>query len=686
MASISSPGIGSGLDTAGIISKLMAVESQPLTQLQTTEDKTNSQISAYGQVQSDLSTFQSTLLSLSNINTLNTVSATSSDSSVASVTTATGAAAGNYTLEVSQLAQAQQLVGAGQASSTATIGSGSATTITFDFGTISGGSKDATSQKYSGATFTSNGLASKSITIDSSNNTLTGIRDAINGAGMGVTATIINDGTTSPYRLLLTNSQTGATQSMRISVNGDSAVSSLMSEDPTSSTNQNFSETSAAQSANFKLNGVSITKTSNVVSDALQGVTFTLNKTNVGSPINVSLTNNSSGLASSIKSFIQAYNTLDSSLASLTSYDQTSKTGAVLYGESTIAQARNQIKNIITKALPSSSNGYTLLNNIGITFQKDGTLAADSTKLNNAISSNFSGVAGLFAANGSTTDSLVQFTSSTSDTKPGSYALNVSQVATQGKLIASGAPTTTIDSTNDTLNFTLDGVASTISLTHGTYSSASDFAAALQAQINGNSAYTNIGASVQVAADPTTGQLTFTSNRYGGASSVGISGSASNALLGSSGSGTATQGVDMVATINGTSALTSRQTVLGVLNTDASGLKMQVLGGTTGSRGTINYTQGVAYQLNQLINSFSGTNGLLQTRLDGLNTTIKRDEDQKLQMQQHLTLLQKQYQDQYNALDVTMATLNSTSSYLTGQFAAIANTSAQIAGTTSSGK
>lgn len=681
MATISSPGIGSGLDSAGIVSKLMTAESQPLTSLQKDEDSVNAKISAYGQVQGSLSTFQSTLLSLSNINSINNITANSTDSSVASVTSTSSASAGNYTLEVSQLAQSQQLVSAGQVSSTTTIGSGTSTTVTFDFGTISGGTKDPSTQKYTGSSFTSNGIASKSITINSSNNTLTGIRDAINGAGMGVSATIINDGSSSPYRLLLTNNQTGATQSMRISVSGDSAVSSLLTEDPTNVSQQNFSETSASQNALFKINGVQITKTSNTVTDAIQGVNLTLNKTNTGSPINISLTNNTSGLASSINSFVSAFNTLDASLASMTSYDQTSKTGAVLYGESTIAQARNQIKALITKALPSNAGGYTLLNNIGITFQKDGTLAVDNTKLNNAISTNFSGVANLFAANGSASDSLVQFTSSTSDTKPGSYALNVSQVATQGSLVASGPAALTIDSTNNSLNLILDNISSNITLSNATYGSADELAAAIQAQINGTSAYSNINASIQVSANAA-GQLTFTSNRYGGASNVAVSGTAANALLGTSGTGTATSGQDMNATLDGNTALTSGQTVLGLLNTPSSGLKLKVLGSATGSRGTVSYTQGVAYQLNQLITGFISSNGLLKTRLTGLNSTITRQEAQKVQIQQHLSLIQKQYEAQFNALDVTMATLNSTSTYLTGQFQAIANTSAQISGKT----
>ena len=675
MATISSPGIGSGLDTAGIVSKLMAIESTPLNQLTTKQNSYQTKITAYGQIQSNLSQFQSAVLGLSNINTLKTVTATSSDTSILSATTSAGAIAGNYAITVNQLAQAQQLVSNGQASSTNAIGAGAATTVTFDFGTISGSKTNGTYN--AGTTFTSNGVASKSITIDSSNNTLTGIRDAINAAGMGVTASIINDGSTNPYRLLITNNQTGVANSMRISVSGDSALSNLLSEDPSNPTGQNFQETTSAQNANLTISGVSVSKSSNIINDAISGVTMTLNKTNVGSTVNLNLSNNSSNLSTSITNFVSSYNTLSSSLKSLTSYDLTTRTGADLYGESTVTAIQRQIKSVVLSALPTGSNAYTVLNNIGITFQKDGTLSVDNNKLTTAITNNYNSVANLFAANASASDALVQFTSSTSDTLPGSYSVNVSTMPSQGKLIASAPPSSlVIGPSNDTLSVTLNGTSSTIKLINATYSSASSLAAAIQAQINGATAFSNISASISVSAD-NSGNLNFISNRYGGASSVTLSGNAASNLLGG-GSGSSNTGVDMVATLNGAAALTSGQYLLGPLNTPQSGLKLQIIGGNTGSRGTVTYTKGVAYQLNQLINNFTGANGLITTRTNGLNTTIKQLDSQKAQIQTHLAILQKQYQSTYTALDTTMATLNSTSTYLTGQLSSIAATSNQI--------
>jgi len=674
MATISSPGIGSGLDTAGIVSKLMAIEATPLNQLTKNQDSFQTKITAYGQIQSNLSQFQSSVLGLSNINALKTVTATSSDSSIVSATATSGAVAGNYAITVNQLAQAQQLVSNGQSSATAAIGSGTPTTVTFDFGTITG---TKTNQIYNaGTTFTSNGVASKSITVDSSNNTLSGIRDAINGAGMGVTASIINDGSASPFRLIITNNQTGVANSMRILVSGDASVSGLMTEDPTDPTKQNFQETTAALNANLTIAGVSVTKASNVITDAISGVSLTLNKTNVGSTVNLSLTNNTSGLSTSITSFVSSYNTLNNSLKSLTSYDLTTRKGAELYGESTVRAISRQIKNLVLTSLPKDSNPFLVLNNIGITFQKDGSLGIDNTKLNNAITNNYGAVTNLFAANASTSDALVKFTSSTSDTQVGSYPVNVATMPSQGKLVGNSPAGLVIDGTNNTLSVTLNGTKSTLTLANASYTNASSLAASIQAQINGTAAFSNINASISVTADQS-GKLSFISNRYGGASLVELSDSAAANLLG--GPGTATNGVDMVASLNGTAALTSGQFILGPLNTPQSGLKLQVLGGVEGSRGTASYTKGVAYQLNQLINSLTGANGLITIRTNGMNASIKQIEAQKVQLQTRLDMLQKQYQSTYSALDSTMATLNSTSNYLSGQLKSIAATSNQIA-------
>ncbi|MDF6804817.1 hypothetical protein NLR00_23200, partial [Escherichia coli] len=159
---------------------------------------------AVGTLKSALSTFQTALSSLTSASNYSAMKASGYDTSMLSASVTGSAPAGSYAVNVTQLAQSQVLAAQGQASTTTAIGSGASTTISFSVGAVSGGSLSG--GKYTGSTFTQNGnLAGGSITIDSSNNTLAGIRDAINSANLGGSASIVNDGSGSPYRLVLTS-------------------------------------------------------------------------------------------------------------------------------------------------------------------------------------------------------------------------------------------------------------------------------------------------------------------------------------------------------------------------------------------------------------------------------------------------------------------------------------------------
>ena len=197
------------------------------------------------------------------------------DASIANVTaSATGnVAPGSYSLEVSQLAQAQKLASTAQASTTAAIGAG---TITFDLGTT-------TAARPAGiASFTSSNLGLKTVTIDPANTSLAGIRDAINKAGIGVSASIVNDGTATPYRLVLTQAATGEASSMNISVSGSAGIDGLIAHQPGGG--QVLQQMVPAQNAKFKLDGLDVSSATNAASGVIEGMTLNLAKTNVGSP------------------------------------------------------------------------------------------------------------------------------------------------------------------------------------------------------------------------------------------------------------------------------------------------------------------------------------------------------------------------------------------------------------------
>ncbi|HJW54197.1 MAG TPA: flagellar filament capping protein FliD [Burkholderiaceae bacterium] len=663
---LSSPGIGSNLDVNSIVSQLMSVEQQPLLALAKKESSYQAQLSAVGNLKGALSSFQTAVQSLSDVSKFQVMKVSAADATVASASGSAVAVPGTYALEVSKLAQAQKLASAGQASSSTAIGNG---TISFDFGTISlgTGSFDAATGKYTGASFASSGSGVKTVTIDDSNNSLSGIRDAINSAKIGVTASIINDGGTSPYRLVLTESTTGKASSMKISVSGDAALGTLMNHDPGAlPAAQAFSETITAQNAEFKVDGISVTKTTNTVTDVIPGVTLNLAKTNSPSTTNITVARDTSSVMGTIGQFVYAFNQINQTLKDLSSYNTTTKQGAILNGDATVRSIQSQIRGVLTAPVTGGASVFTLLSQVGITMQKDGTLALDNTKLQSAMDSNFSDIAGVFAAVGKASDSLVSYSSATTKTKPGSYDLNITKIATQGTLVANAAAGLTVDATNDTLQVTLDGVTATVKLSQKTYTDADALAAELQSKINGASEFSTAGSSIKVT--QTAGKLSFTSSRYGSASNIDITGSGANNLTGGV-AATSTSGVDVAGTLNGIAAVGSGQFLTGATNTDAEGLKLQITGTATGSRGTVKYSQGYAYQFDKLVGSLLNSDGAITAKTNGLNATLKTLADQKQRVSDRLVDIEKRYRAQFTALDAAIASMTKTSSFLTQQLA-----------------
>jgi flagellar hook-associated protein 2 len=377
-------------DVPTLVSQLMGVERRPIDKLEAKVASYETKISSFGTLSSLVSSFQAAAKSL---NTgLQKLSATPSDASVISASAGSTAVPGNYTVNVSQLAQSHNLVAAGQTSSTAAIGDGTATTVTFDFGAISGGT--LTNGVYSGAAFASNGNGTKSITIDGTNNTLEGMRDAINAAAMGVTATIVNDGSGTPYRLALTSTSSGASNSIKITTSGgDGAINNLLGYDPAGT--QNLTQTLAAQNALLTVNGIAITSASNTVSEAIQGVTLTLKNT-TATPSSLTVARDTAAINTAASGFVDAYNALASQIKSRSAYGTDGKEGGSLAGDSTLRLMQEQLRNIFIT--PASGGTLTSLAQVGISSQKDGSLLLDSSKLNSAMAANYTDVTNLFSS------------------------------------------------------------------------------------------------------------------------------------------------------------------------------------------------------------------------------------------------------------------------------------------------
>lgn len=786
----------SSLDVNSIVAQLMTVERQPISKLNAREASYQAKLSAYGTVKGAVSNFQTALQNLNSPSKFNTLKATSSDATVVSASATSVAVAATHSLNVTSLAQSQKLAATGQTNSNAALGSGTSTTVTFDFGTISGGS--LASGKYSGATFTSNGSGTKSVTIDSTNNSLQGIRDAINAAKIGVTASIVNDGSATPYRLVLASDNNGTSNSLNITASGDATISALLTNNPgtvatvtgsntiatgskvaaaaagttagtlaagslvantsagaisigavTLGTNaatngaaialaintalaaapggaavngtaaadglgiititagtspitlsmggyaansatatanqttliaqtgfsaaqlgtqaigtQNMSQTATAQNAVFTVDGIAVSKVSNTVSDVIPGVTFTLSKE--AATANLTVAQDTAGVSSSISGFVKAYNDLSATLKNVSAYDAATKVAATLQGDSTVRALQTQLRGMLSTAVAGSSGVLSSLSDIGITTQKDGSLALNQAKLDSVMSSNFSDIASLFTSVGKATDSLVSFGGASTASKAGSYAVNITQIATQGKLTGGAAAVTNIQlGVNDTLNFSVNGIVASVVLTANPAYTATTLATELQSKLNSVAALSSAG--VSVAVTQSAGVLTITSAKYGSSSSVAVTGGngAANLL----GAPTQSNGVDVVGTIGTGTTTSGNGQTLTALNGDPQGLSIVINGGALGARGTLNYSQGYAAAMSQWTSSMLSSSGSLASAANGINNTIRDISKRRSDLETRLVNVEKRYRAQFTSLDSMLTSMNQTSTYLTQQLA-----------------
>lgn len=375
MATVTSLGAGSGLELESLVTSLMAVESKPLTALKNKESSYTSKISSLGTLKSKLSALQTaaaalkTTLGKTALESFASYTATIADTSVASATATTGAVAGSYSLEVTQLARAQRFVSTAYTSSSSSVGN-IGDTLTFDFATPDA---DGNSR-------------SKTITLDSTNNTLTGLRNAINSANMGVTATIVNgkDGAT-----LVFTSEEGLDNAITLSGTG--------TFETTSST---FTEEVQAQNAEFKLNGIAATSSTNSSTKVLEGVTLNLTKT--GTTTLTVAADYATNMTTALNAFITAYNAANSTMTTMGAYDATTKTAGALQGNQILRDSQTLIRSLVYNTTTGGASSYQRLSDIGITVGTDGSLSLNSTKLNNALSADPNAVAALVSKVGTT--------------------------------------------------------------------------------------------------------------------------------------------------------------------------------------------------------------------------------------------------------------------------------------------
>lgn len=416
----------SGLDTNSIVTQLVAAERGPLNLIAQKKAALQSKISAFGTLKSSLSSFQTALANLSTSNKFSAQSTTISDATIFSATANGKATNGDYSVTVNQLAQNQKLAMDGFASKTDIVGSG---TLTITLGS------------YDSGTNTFNANADKTpvnVVIPAGSDSLEKVRDAINSANAGVSASIVNDGSTNGNRLVITSKDSGVENSIKISVADDDGNAlddnglSKLAFDPTLTVGngKNLSQKQEAKNALLNVDGIDIVKSSNNITDAIEGVTLNLLKVSDGTAANLNVTTDSAAIEASVTAFVKAYNDLNATIRKLTNYNAETNTASALTGDATARNIASKVKAVITGNV-NSGGALTSLSEIGVAFKADGTLALDSTKLKDKISTNFEDIAKLFAVSATTTDPQISFVTGSSKTVAGTYAINISQVGSE---------------------------------------------------------------------------------------------------------------------------------------------------------------------------------------------------------------------------------------------------------------
>jgi flagellar hook-associated protein 2 len=397
MATISSAGIGSGLDVNSIVTQLVALEKTPLKTLALKATNVQAQISAFGEIQSQFAALTDVTTRISAASTWGARTASSSNVSAATITATGTANATSFSLEVDQLAQSQS-VSSTQLTAGAPVGAGF---LAIDLGSWSGG---AFTPK-SGAVF-------QPIEISATDDVAT-IAGKINAANTGVVATLFNDGTSD--RLLLRSKETGEASGFRVQVRDDATSTSApvaantglarLAFDPAAvggpygmAGNDNTGAAMPvqyAQDAKARINGLAVTSGTNTLTDNIPGVTISL-LTTTTTPVSMRISEDVTPAVKNVNDFVTAYNTLNKSLTDLTKYDASTKTAGLFQGDSSVVGLQNILRNMLGSVSMGATNQR--LSDVGLERLLDGSLTINTAKLSVA-ANNGTTLQQLFTAN-----------------------------------------------------------------------------------------------------------------------------------------------------------------------------------------------------------------------------------------------------------------------------------------------
>lgn len=665
-------GTGSGLNSPKLVKDLVEVQKAPLqARIDTKTSQADAQLSAYGVLKSSLSDFQSVLTPLTdpalfnakalNVPTTDVITFNSLDAQ---------AQAGSYQVEVESIASSQSIAfNSSETNPDAALGKTG--TLTFRVGEWT---PDDDSNGIDEFTVDANKTGFDITVTD--DDTLASIAEKINGADSGVLASVVNiDG---KLQLLVT-AESGAKNALEITSDNSAQLSdfefneaSLLAQS-TSGSPPSVVQTQVGQDAKFKLNGLDVTRASNEIDDVITGLSFTLDKADVGNKVSFSISQDKSVAETAIKDFVEAYNTLQKALKPLvgvTTDDSNNLTRGDLSSDGTAKSLVSRLGQAISSTVSGldSLDAFSALAAVGVTTALDGTINIDDEQFNKVIAEDFDKLSTLFGEDRRSSSTFLELNTGSfaGRATAGDYDVKITQAPEKGNLLGVALTGSTWDFSSSPLDLDLqvDGVSSIDLSLSGTYSSIEELAADLQSEINSNASFKEINAAVDVTVEA--GALKITSRSFGDSSKVQIAPGTGADALGLGAGSVSTDGVNAQGTINGVEAFGSSNILLPAVDSPAYGLNITVAEGTPVGDYSVSFTRGIAGDLSQLISSALADGG----QIDNREKRIEQDKKELVVDQEDLDRKMTAYQDrlsaQFAAMERIVASLNSTKSQLDG--------------------
>jgi flagellar hook-associated protein 2 len=651
---------GSGIDSAALITQLADVsKAAQAARLTTRKTTLETQISDYGLMRSAISKLDTAAKSLNNPDTFNAKSVSIPDTSILGITKLEArAATGDYKLKVESIAQSHSLSSGNFSSVDTAIGKG---TLTIRFG----------DWDFPPTAFTVDSTKTGgTITIDDSNNSLTGLKDAINAANLGVQASIV--GEAGSYKLLVT-SPSGAKNEIEITAAETPGALGLASFNFNNSSRVLTQEQQGVD-AQLRVNGLLLTRSSNHITDVIDGLEFDLFNFSASETVSINITHDRAGAETAIRDFVSAYNTFLTDTKKLIGFDDENKKFGSLRQDPLSKSLMNSIRTMLGAPVTGLSGSFNTLGAMGIRTQLDGSLQivedGKPTDFVNTLKNNFDAVRDFFVPKKSSDNAQIVVKGYSALSTPGTYAVSITTNAAKGYLNGGALDVGTTFPLNTagkdyTFKIKVNGTESaTITLPSKVYASATEIAADLQSLINVDVNLKAVKASVAASYNSGSNRFEFTSSDFGASSNVEITqvGADMDELGLAVASGTA--GVDVAGTVDGVAAFGYGNVLLPAIGSKAEGLSMHISPGAT--TGNITYSKGFATSFNQLLDNYTKSSGLIKNRETSINKDLEKVKDDEKVLDRRTESYKARLQAQFAAMEAIVRSLKSIGTSLDG--------------------